>query len=763
MPVGLAPHPLPPATDPVTNQDARMAQHASLPHFADHAGAPWSGIGNDLLGDVAVNGEEFADVVSLAALLLDAPIVTLSVGHGDDSRLIAQHGLGPATAADNALLRAAGTEAPRLLVTDASADARFSADPIVAGAPGVRFFLAVAMTGADGHCIGVLGIADTAVRDGLPRDGERVLDRLVRLAAKLLDRRQLQRRNRIASQIMQADFSAVVVVDARDSVVFVNRAAEALFGGRARGMRGMPIQALFAAHLQPDPAAAEAWLRGEASGGTGTAQFNLLVQGAGGELRTLEAARCAWRLNQGQGVALVLRDITQRLAQQEHLRRIALYDPLTGLPNRNALVDVLDAHLRSGMPALGLALLGLDGFKAINDTLGHANGDALLQAVAERLQTMLPEGASIARFGGDEFAIVYPDVDADALEARLARLFAGDRPPYDVNGHRIHLDASIGLAVFGQGDDDGAAIEGKDLIARADLALYKAKAGGGRQYCRFEPGMRREIDARRLLDLELRRAHLRNEFELHYQPQIDLGSGVTVGAEALLRWRHPERGLLAPVDFIEALGSSPVAAEVGRWILHQACLDAARWPRVGGREIAISINLFPVQVTNGRLQDEVGQALDASGLQAERLELEITENIALRPGDMASRSLADLRARGVRLAFDDFGTGYASLSMLQRFQIDRVKIDRSFVRDMLANHGDAAIVRSIMLISRNLELEVIAEGVENLDQADLLRDLGCQGAQGFLYAPALASHAFDAWLASEPRPAAAPPRETIHG
>ncbi len=742
-----------------------MVPHASLPSFADHAGAPWNGIGNELLSDVAINGQEFADVVSLAALLPDAPIVTLSIGHGDDSRLIAQHGLGDLAASGNALLRAAGADNPRLLVTDASADPRFSDDPIVAGSPGVRFFLALAMTGADGHCVGTLGVADTVSRDGLPPDRGPALDRLVRLATKLLDRRQLQRRNRIASQIMQADFSAVVVVDARDCVVFVNRAAEALFGGRARGMRGMPIQALFAAHLQPDPAAAEAWLRGGAP--TGAGQFNLHVPGADGDMRTLEAARCAWQLNQGQGVALVLRDITQQLAQQDRLRRIALYDALTGLPNRNALTEVLDTHLRTGMRTLGLALLGLDNFKAINDTLGHANGDAVLQAVAARLRGKLPEGVTIARFGGDEFAVVYPNVDADAVEGRIARLFSSDRPPYDINGHRIHLDASIGLAIFERGDEDSTAIEANDLIARADLALYKAKAGGGRQYCRFELGMRREVDARRLLDLELRRAFVHSEFELHYQPQIDLASGVTVGAEALLRWRHPERGLLSPIDFIEALGASPVAADVGRWIIRQACLDAARWPMVGGREIAISINLFPVQVTSGRLQEEVEHALAASGLHPERLELEITENIALRPGDLASRSLGNLRSRGVRLAFDDFGTGYASLSMLQRFQIDRVKIDRSFVRDMLANHGDAAIVRSIMLISRNLELQVIAEGVETIDQADVLRNLGCQGAQGFLYAPALASPAFDAWLASEahqPRTARSrTPQEPVHG
>src|SRR5690606_31829751 len=212
-------------------------------------------------------------------------------------------------------------------------------------------------------------------------------------------------------------------------------------------------------------------------------------------------------------------------------------------------------------------------------------------------------------------------------------------------------------------------------------------------------------------------------------------------------------------DFVAALATNPVAADVGRWVIRQACQDATRWPKIHGEQLTISINLFPVQVNNGHLQHEVEQALAASGLPAERLDLEITEIIALNPGDAAAQSLADLRSRGVRLSFDDFGTGYASLSLLQRLPVDRVKIDRSFVRDMLANVGDAAIVKSILLISANLELQVIAEGVENDQQAHLLRGLGCHGAQGFLYAPALAAEAFGDWLAMHAAAAVAAPRD----
>ena len=724
-----------------------MHQPPSPPHFAEHASAPWNGIGSTTLGDPAINAEEFADVVSLATSLLQVPIVALWIGQGEDAQLVCQHGLDGATVAGNALLQSVGPQQPRLQVADASVDPRFSNDAIVSGAPGVRFFMALAITDPQGQCVCSVAIADCVARDDIAVGTDEALQRLGRLAAKLLDRRQLQRRNRIAAQIMQADFSAVVVVDASDAVVFVNRSAELLFGRGARSLRGIPLDALFSLQLQSDPDAAAEWLHGTSTGRF--SPFELLIQSRRGEMRTLEATRCSWKLAQGDGSALLLRDMTRQLAQQESLRRTALEDALTGLPNRNGLLEVLDLHLQDGTGAVGLALLGLDNFKAVNDTLGHANGDAVLQAVAAGLQSLLPDGATVARFGGDEFALVYPEVDAAALEQRLLAAFAGERLPYEVNGHRILLEASIGLALFNPADEGGVAIESGDLIARADLALYRAKADGGRQYCRYEPGMRLEVNQRRLLDLELRRAHADNEFELHYQPQIDLGTGTTVGAEALLRWRHPERGLLPPVEFIEALSTSPVAADVGRWILERACLDAASWPALDGRDIAISVNLFPVQVSNGRLQREVEGALSLSGLQPHRLELEITENIALRPDDDAARALGQLRQRGVRLAFDDFGTGYASLSMLQRLQIDRVKIDRSFVCDMLGNHGDAAIVRSILLISRNLELEVIAEGVENADQADVLRNLGCQGAQGFLYAPALDPAAFDTWLATD--------------
>lgn len=715
-------------------------------------------------------GEEFGDLVALAARLADAPMAWL-VARGTDERLrvIARHGADMSVdGACVALCASVSVEVPRLTVPDASQDPCFESEPLVRRHPGVRFFHAQALFGTNGRQLGIIAVGDPAARPACGRDLLRAIERLAGLGERLLERHDLLRRNRIATQILQTTFSAMVVTDEHGQVTMANRAAETLFGMRARRMHGMPVDVLFPTYLQHDPLAASTWLHSEDLDAVLQREphYHLRTLGPKGDVRTLEATRCSWRLGHGHGQAIILRDVTEDLEQQATLRQIALYDTLTGLPNRAAIVETLTARLEATDAPLGLAVLGLDNFKTINDTLGHAAGDSVLQTTASRLRSALPAGASVGRFGGDEFALVFSDATAEELATRLADTLRLVGEPVDLGGQPIHLEASIGLAMREDASPAGELQSASELIARADLALYKAKARGGRQVCRYDLGMRREVIDRRMLEVELRRAHARGEFELHYQPQIDLATGLTFGAEALLRWRHPDRGLLSPAAFLETLAGSALALDVGRWIIHQACRDAARWPQVGGRDIAISINLFPGQVHETDLRKDVDEALDVTGLPAERLELEITETIALKPDDSASRALASLRERGVKLSFDDFGTGFASLSMLQRFPIDRVKIDRSFVRDMLDNRGDAAIVKSIVLISRNMELHVTAEGVENIAQADLLRGIGCDSAQGFLYAPALTPEAFEQWLASHtPDPASAPwlVREPGHG
>ncbi|GAB6195545.1 putative bifunctional diguanylate cyclase/phosphodiesterase [Lysobacter xanthus] len=703
--------------------------------------------------DAAACGEAFDDLVALAARLADAPYAWIGMADGDASpRVVARFGVDAGLDAQLlALCDPLSAEVPRLTVPDAREDPCYVGAPGVASYPGIRFLHAQALLGENGRQVGLLAVADRLPRASCGRDTLQSLGRLAGLGEQLVERHALLRRNRIATQIMQAGFSAMIVTDGRGEVTLANRAAERLFGMRSRRMRGMPVGLLFPPNLQPEPAETAAWLEAEdpdAAAGRAP-QARLLALGPNGDVRTLEATRCTWRLGQGHGRAIILRDITDDLAQQATLRQLALYDALTGLPNRTALVESLTGSLEATDEPLALALLGIDNFKTINDTLGHSSGDAVLQATASRLRLALPAQAQVGRFGGDEFGVLFTGVPTPEIPRHLERMLQAVGAPMDVTGSPIHLEASVGLAVREDLRTEDSLPSASELIARADLALYKAKARGGRQWCRYDLGMRREVIERRMLEIELRRAFAQGEFELHYQPQIDLVDGRTFGAEALLRWRHPERGLLSPIHFLDVLAGSAMANDVGRWIIRQACNDAASWPEVGGRRIAISINLFPGQVHETDLRVDVDAALLESGLAPERLELEITETIALQPDDNAARALASLRGRGVRLSFDDFGTGFASLSMLQRFPIDRVKIDRSFVRDMLENRGDAAIVKSIVLISRNMELHVTAEGVENHEQAELLRGLGCNAAQGFLYAPALSPRAFENWLASQ--------------
>jgi diguanylate cyclase (GGDEF)-like protein/PAS domain S-box-containing protein len=447
-----------------------------------------------------------------------------------------------------------------------------------------------------------------------------------------------------------------------------------------------------------------------------------------------------------RGVAWAYEDITDRKKAEEQLRRLAHYDQLTGLPNRLSLQRELGRLLSSERreKPTSIALFDLDGFKDVNDTLGHSTGDELLIEVGQRLISIAEirsEVGLVSRLGGDEFVAVVPNcgdprVVGAIVETMLKRL----SEPYTINDHVLHIQASAGVAIA---PNDGASVD--ELIANADLALYQAKSAGGR-ICRFfMPVLRAQAQARRGLDIELRRAFAENEFELYFQPQVRLADEAIVGAEALLRWRHPHRGILLPGTFIETLAESAIAPEVGKWIIRTACEKAAEWRAEGLPLARVAANLFPSQAHDESLVKDVDDALRATGLPAEALELEITEYAAFNYEDPTG-PLLKLHEKGVRLAFDDFGTGYASLNYLTRFPVSRIKIDRSFVGKITDNAEDSAIVRSLIAMAHNLELEVIAEGVETAAQAAFLLNERCQEAQGFLYSMPLPAEEFEAYL-----------------
>ena len=380
-----------------------------------------------------------------------------------------------------------------------------------------------------------------------------------------------------------------------------------------------------------------------------------------------------------RGVAWAVEDITHRKRAEEQLTRLAHYDPLTALPNRLSLQKELGRLLAGDADKrpTSIALFDLDRFKDVNDTLGHSIGDQLLIEIGQRLIEVTKDRGEICqvfRLGGDEFVVIVPNCGdprvigeiADAILKRLGK-------PFKINDQTLHLGGSAGIAIA---PNDGANVD--ELISNADLALYQAKSDGGRTYRFFQRMLRAKAQARRELDLELRRAFEKNEFELYFQPQIQLADHAVVGAEALLRWRHPERGILAPGAFIETLAESSISPDVGRWIIHTACEQTSAWRAMGLPLGRIAVNLFPPQLNEEALLNNIEDALRETDLPAEVLELEITENVALNY-ENAAEPLEKLREKGIKLAFDDFGTGYASLSYLTRFPVSRIKIDRSFV------------------------------------------------------------------------------------
>lgn len=426
-------------------------------------------------------------------------------------------------------------------------------------------------------------------------------------------------------------------------------------------------------------------------------------------------------------------DITERKRAEEQVRHLAHHDQLTGLPNRVLLHERLHQALglaRSSGSRLGLLLLDLDHFKDINDTLGHPAGDGLLRAAAERFRRALRPGDTLARLGGDEFAVVLPGLaggqGAAVLAQRLIDALAG---PFVLEAQEVHVSASVGIALF-EGEPDHA----DELVRKADLALYKAKREGRGRFSSFEPSMDTEAQARGRLERELRAALDKGEFVLHYQPQVDLRTGRVDSVEALVRWRHPERRLVLPGEFVPVAEASGLIRPLGAWVLGEACRQTRAW-RDEGIELVMMVNLSPAQLRHDGLLREIDGALCASGLDPRWLELEITENLFMERSEGAiDRALLGLAARGIRLALDDFGTGYSSLASLRRLPVAKIKIDRSFVQKIGGDPEDEAVVRAMVSLGHALGKQVVAEGVEHEAQLAFLRRVGCDAAQGFLLA-----------------------------
>jgi diguanylate cyclase (GGDEF)-like protein/PAS domain S-box-containing protein len=450
----------------------------------------------------------------------------------------------------------------------------------------------------------------------------------------------------------------------------------------------------------------------------------------GSEIQVLTfGRRVAFEGRDGFLVAVV--DVTERRKAEARIAHMAHHDGLTNLPNRSLYQDRLKQALeqvQAGNKRVAVLCIDLDLFKNVNDSFGHAMGDRLLKMVAERLRPEIRGNNLVARFGGDEFAVILAsDVspkDASDYATRLIKILSAC---YDIDGIEVVIGASIGIALS-PGDGDTS----EELMRNADMALYRAKSDGGGVHRFFEREMDRQAQKRRDVELDLRRAFANGEFELHYQPLVDIAADRISGFESLLRWRHPEKGMISPADFIPVAEDIGLIAPLGEWVLREACAEAVKWPA----DVKVAVNLSPVQFRSRNLVQVVISALAQSGLSPLRLELEITESLFLAETEANLAILHQLRELGVSISMDDFGTGYSSLSYLRSFPFDKIKIDRSFVKDLAERSDCVAIVRAISGLGRSLNITTTAEGVETMDQLDWLRAEGCTEVQGFLFSAA---------------------------
>jgi diguanylate cyclase (GGDEF)-like protein len=444
----------------------------------------------------------------------------------------------------------------------------------------------------------------------------------------------------------------------------------------------------------------------------------------------------------------------ERLAQEERIRHQAYHDALTGLPNRASFTEHLEEAVRRAKRTdwqLALMFLDVDQFKRVNDSLGHEAGDRLLRVLAARIRGRVRETDLLFRMGGDEFTVILEDVHGPEEAAMVAqRVIETTREPLQLAHHELAVSVSVGIAMFPK-DDAG----GERLVKSADTAMYRAKELGRNRYAFFAPEMNERVESQLLIEAALRRALKNGEFRLHYQPRISAATGRAVGVEALLRWAHPQWGLVEPARFIPALEDSGLIVPVGEWVLGEACRQAAAWRDAGLEPLRVSVNISSRQFRSETLAGAVAEALRASALAPAQLEVELTESLLMENTEQAMAVMGKLKALGIAISIDDFGTGYSSLGYLKRFPIDGLKIDRSFVRDLATSPKDAAIIDAIAALARSLGIGLVAEGVEEPYQAEFLRERQCTELQGYLFGRPVAAEGVAEYLR---RPAVLPLR-----
>jgi diguanylate cyclase (GGDEF)-like protein/PAS domain S-box-containing protein len=566
----------------------------------------------------------------------------------------------------------------------------------------------------------------------------------------LLRQRRSEMHIRNQAALLDQAQDAIIVRTLSNKIVYWNKGAERLYGWSTKEAIGKEITALLPADSQISDNATQDVVR------DGEWRGEIVQRHKNGTLFTVEGH---WTLVSGdshqgeQSIFEINTNISHRKIAERKIHYLAYYDNVTGLPNRLFLHDrmasALERASRNGRPG-ALLLIDLDNFKTINDTLGHDKGDMLLQEVASRLQANARRVDTVARLGGDEFVMMLEDL-ADQEQTAGSQVHTVSEKilnalsqPYELGSTLHHTSASIGITLFYNNQDQAS-----ELLKRADLAMYQAKAAGRNTMRFFSPAMQAAVTRRAVLETDLREGLSRNEFVLHYQPQVDSEGRIT-GAEALVRWQHPQHGLVSPAEFIPLAEDSGLIFPLGLWVLNTACRQLATWSNDSRRDmLSISVNVSARQFQHPQFVDILLEVLEQTGANPYRLKLELTESLFVTDMEIAAGKMSTLKARGVEFSLDDFGTGYSSLSYLKRLPLKQLKIDQSFVRDVLTDSNDAAIAIMIVALARSLGLEVIAEGVENVEQRQFLFDHGCPLYQGYLFSPPVPIARFDTLLVTE--------------
>ncbi|MFN9488957.1 MAG: putative bifunctional diguanylate cyclase/phosphodiesterase [Betaproteobacteria bacterium] len=594
------------------------------------------------------------------------------------------------------------------------------------------------------------GAQDFVMKQNLRRLGAVVVREMeearMRRSARVASR-SLQAKEALLDSIVNTAADGIAVVTIGGIIEFANPALCRMIGWEAEELYGLPIEQL----LQANTSASAYWeslFCSSDSDDNTPASLQTHLRGREGKLTPVEIHAGRTLLNGSRRATVVVRDISERLNSQEQMWRLAHFDDLSGLPNRLLFRQLLEQALidagRSRKP-LALLLIDLDRFKLINDTLGHDAGDEVLREVTARLRQCLGETDIISRFGGDEFAAMIRDIgDEDAARTAATRVLAAVDKPYRINGDEYHLSASIGISTFPGDSADATA-----LLRNAELAMYRAKDQGKNNFQFHSPQMNARSFEYVVLERFLRRAIEQDEFLIHYQPQVEVGSGRLTGAEALLRWNHPGMGMMQPDKFIPLAEETGLIVPIGRIVMMRACIAARRWQDFGLAGFRVAVNLSPRQFVQSELVADVRHILEDTGLSPESLELEITESMVMENPDRAAAILHELRAVGVKLAIDDFGTGYSSLGYLKRFPVDTIKIDRSFIKDVPADADDVAITHAVIAMGRSLRLSTVAEGVETAAQAEFLATHGCDLMQGYLISRPLPLDDMDTFLSQK--------------